>query len=141
MFGLDLPPADRDDFFLTVWKIVRQIPAGKVSTYGQIAGYIPAPAGVAADDFLANRARWVGHAMASSPGDVPWQRVINAQGKISARQGAKEQRRLLEAEGVTFDARERVDLSRFGWQGPSPEWLRENGLVAPPDEPEQLNLL
>ncbi len=140
MFGLEMPPTIRDSFFQTVWKIVRQIPAGKVSTYGQIAGYIPTPPDVLPDDYLANRARWVGHAMAASPGDVPWQRVINAQGKISARQGAKEQRGLLEAEGVAFDARERIDLKRFGWAGPSPEWLRENGLNAP-DEPQQLSLI
>ncbi len=140
MFGLELPPTARDTFFPTVWKIVRQIPPGKVSTYGQIAGYIPAPPAVLPDDYLANRARWVGHAMAASPGDVPWQRVINSQGKISSRQGSREQRKLLEAEGVIFDARERVDLKRYGWEGPSAEWLRENGLIAP-DDPQQLSLL
>src|SRR5512146_83868 len=67
MFGLELPANARDIFFPTVWKIVRLIPPGKVSTYGQIAGYIPALEGVLPDDFLANRARWVGHAMAASP--------------------------------------------------------------------------
>ncbi len=131
MFGLEIPPTARDSFFLNVWKIVRMVPPGKVSTYGQIASYIPTPEGVLPDDYLANRARWVGHAMAASPGDVPWQRVINAQGKISARQGAKEQRKLLEAEGVVFDARERVDLARFGWRGPTAEWLSSHGLDAP----------
>lgn len=140
MFGLEIPPDVRDIFFLTVWKIVRLIPTGKVSTYGQIGAYIPAPHGVLPDDYIANRARWVGYAMAASPGDVPWQRVVNAQGKISARQGAKEQRRLLEAEGVVFDARERIDLDSFGWSGPSSDWLRANDLVAP-DEPHQLSLL
>lgn len=140
MFGIEIPPTVRDDFFQTVWKIVRQIPTGKVATYGQIAGYIPAPQGILPDDHLANRARWVGHAMAASPGDVPWQRVINAQGKISARQGAHEQRKLLEEEGVIFDTRDRINLDRFGWAGPSPEWLRENRLNAP-DEPQQLSLL
>ncbi len=140
MFGLELPPTARDTFFQTVWKIVRLIPPGKVSTYGQIAGFIPPPEGILPDDHMANRARWVGHAMAASPGDVPWQRVINSQGKISARQGAREQRKMLEAEGVVFDTRERIDLARFGWQGPPTEWLRENGLVSP-DMPQQLSLL
>src|SRR5512133_3585147 len=111
--------------------IVRPIPACKGSTYGQVASFIPAPAGVTPEDYAANRARWAGYAMAACPSDVPWQRVINAQGKISARQGAEKQRSLLEAEGVVFDARERVDLKRFGWEGPSSEWLHENGLVAP----------
>jgi len=91
-------------------------------------------------DFASFGARWVGGAMAACPEGVPWQRVINSQGKISARQGAREQRQLLEAEGVTFDARERVDLSRFGWAGPPADWLRENSLIAP-DEPQQLSLL
>ncbi len=140
MFGLELPPTVRDAFFNAVWKIVRQIPPGKVSTYGQIASYIPTPEGVLEDDYAANRARWAGHAMAASPEGVPWQRVINAQGKISARQGAKEQRKLLEAEGVVFDAREKIDLARFGWPGPPADWLRENGFSAP-DEPQQLSLL
>jgi methylated-DNA-protein-cysteine methyltransferase related protein len=140
MFGLELPLNVRDPFFETVWKIVRQIPTGKVSTYGQVAGYIPCPPGITPQDFAANRARWVGNAMAASPQDVPWQRVINSQGKISIRKGAETQRALLEAEGVVFDARERVDLARFGWEGPSVEWLRENGLIAP-DEPKQMSLL
>jgi methylated-DNA-protein-cysteine methyltransferase-like protein len=58
--------------------------------------------------------------MAACPADVPWQRVINAQGKISVRKGggSLEQRALLEAEGVEFDDRERVDLARYGWPGP-----------------------
>ena len=50
---------------------------------------------------------------------VPWQRVINAQGRISLRAFAGSeavQRRLLEREGVRFDARARIDLERFGWQ-------------------------
>jgi len=53
--------------------------------------------------------------------DVPWHRVVNAAGRISIAdpQGAVEQRRLLEAEGLTFDAYDRIDLERFGWVGPS----------------------
>jgi methylated-DNA-protein-cysteine methyltransferase-like protein len=56
--------------------------------------------------------------MAQCPDDVPWWRVINAQGKISERPGAAEQRQRLEAEGVIFDEKDRIDLKRFGWQGP-----------------------
>ncbi|MBK6795054.1 MAG: MGMT family protein [Anaerolineales bacterium] len=48
--------------------------------------------------------------MANCPDDVPWQRVINSQGKISERPGAERQRPLLEAEGVVFDAKGKVDL-------------------------------
>jgi methylated-DNA-protein-cysteine methyltransferase-like protein len=86
-------------------------------TYGQIALKIPRPSGVDADQYRRTGAIWVGQAMANSPDDVPWQRVINSQGKISPRPGLgpNVQRSLLEQEGVQFDARERVDLKRFGW--------------------------
>ena len=140
MNDLELPPGERDAFYQAVWKIVRQIPRGKVSTYGQVAGYIRTPPGIAPEEYKAYRARWAGAAMSACPPDVPWQRVINSQGKISLRQGAEHQRHLLDEEGVMFDARDRVDLKQFGWAGPSPEWLRANGLLAP-DEPQQLSLL
>jgi len=113
-----LPPAQRTAFFKAVWTLVRQVPAGKVSTYGQIGGLIPLPAEVAETDYKAFRARWVGQAMAECPADVPWQRVINSEGKISPRPGAELQRQLLEGEGVVFDVRGRVDLNSFGWSGP-----------------------
>jgi len=66
-------------------------------------------------------ARMVGYAMASTPegGDVPWQRIVNREGKISVPgKGGEIQRMRLEAEGITFDARGRIDMKRFGWQGP-----------------------
>jgi methylated-DNA-protein-cysteine methyltransferase-like protein len=62
--------------------------------------------------------------------DVPWQRVINAQGKISPRGdplSGERQRLLLEEEGVRFDANGRVDLRRFRWSGPDWTWLAEHG--------------
>jgi methylated-DNA-protein-cysteine methyltransferase-like protein len=60
----------------------------------------------------------VGGAMANAPDDVPWQRVINSQGKISLRPGLGPavQRNLLEQEGVVFDAKDRVDLKTYGWR-------------------------
>jgi len=113
-----LTPAQRTAFFQAVWGLVRLVPAGKVTTYGQVAAFVPPPPGVAEEDFKAMRARWVGQAMAQCPANVPWQRVINSEGKISPRPGADLQRQLLEAEGVVFDIRQRVDLQRFGWGGP-----------------------
>ena len=109
-------PPDPKQFNERVWQLVRQVPRGKVATYGQIALMLPPPAGVDFDAYRAFAPRWVGSAMAACPDDVPWQRVINSQGKISERPGAQKQRQLLEAEGVVF-ANDRVDLKKYGWKG------------------------
>jgi alkylated DNA nucleotide flippase Atl1 len=91
---------------------VRAIPRGRVATYGQIARL----AGLGA------QARRVGYALSALPpgSRVPWQRVVNAAGRISARSADRSveilQRRLLEREGVRFDASGRVDLARFRWR-------------------------
>jgi methylated-DNA-protein-cysteine methyltransferase-like protein len=101
-----------------IYAVTRQIPSGKVSTYGQIAAIVGRGC----------TARQVGYAMAALSGDepaVPWQRVINSQGEISLRpgQGGARQRELLEAEGVEFNSQGRTDFERFGWEGPDWEWL------------------
>lgn len=103
--------------------LVRQIPAGRVATYGQIAWYeghcTP---------------RMVGYALAGLPdgSDVPWQRVINASGGVSPRPGSERQYALLAEEGIRFNVEGRVSFQRFGWAGPDPEWLEENGFSAGP---------
>lgn len=109
-------PPDPKLFNERVWQLVRQVPRGKVATYGQIALMLPPPAGVDFDSYRAFAPRWVGSAMAACPDDVPWQRVINSQGKISQRPGAEKQRQLLEAEGVVF-VKDRIDLKKYGWRG------------------------
>jgi methylated-DNA-protein-cysteine methyltransferase related protein len=113
-------PPDPAAFNAAVWEIVRQIPPGKVATYGQIAALVPPPQGISLQDYRAFGARWVGGAMAACPESIPWQRVINSQGKISLRKGSgpEIQQQLLEDEGVEFDDRQRVDLARYGWSGP-----------------------
>ena len=121
------PAYPPQEFKKQVWLIARQIPAGQVASYGQIAAFIPLPPGVDPAYFQSFKARWAGSAMAECPPDVPWQRVINSQGKISPRPGAQRQRQLLEAEGIIFDAKERIDLKRYAWAGPSPDWLAANG--------------
>ena len=92
-----------------VYKIVRRIPPGRVMTYGQIAdilgeGYTP---------------RTVGFVMhAADEETTPWQRVINSQGACSTGRVILPpdlQQRMLEAEGVEFDARGRCDLPRYRW--------------------------
>jgi methylated-DNA-protein-cysteine methyltransferase related protein len=110
-------PPNQQSYYEEVWMIVRQIPCGKVATYGQIAKMIPPPNGVDIEAYKAFAPRWVGGAMANCPDDVPWQRVINSKGEISERQGAEKQRQLLEQESVKFDAKNRIDLKVFGWSG------------------------
>ena len=108
-----------------IYAAVRRIPRGRVATYGQIARLAR----------LAGQARLVGYAMFALPRTttVPWHRVINAQGRISLRGdggGASiRQRILLEREGVTFDARDRVSLTHFGWK---PRALTSSGKSAAP---------
>jgi methylated-DNA-protein-cysteine methyltransferase related protein len=111
-------PPDLHIFQARVWEMVRQIPRGKVATYGQIASLITLPPGMDPRAYLAFGPRWVGGAMAACPEDVPWQRVINARGMISPRPGAEDQRALLEQEGINFDEGGRVNLFRDRWSGP-----------------------
>ena len=128
--GFSSPP-NPQVFQSIVWDITRLVPPGRVSTYGQIASMIPPPGSLSLKDYEAFGARWVGGAMANCPEDVPWQRVINAQGKISPRPGAQRQKELLEEEGVQFDDRDRIDFDSYGWEGPDPEWCKVRGLFTP----------
>ena len=100
-----------DSVHQRIHDVVRQIPRGKVATYGQIARIVDRCT-----------ARMVGYAMAALRGrnDVPWQRVINGKGEISPRSrgdGALRQRKLLEKEGIHFDSRGRVNLRKVRWAG------------------------
>jgi len=115
-------PPDPKTYADQVYAIVRQIPAGRVMTYGQIAKLILPPPRVELEAYLKLSPRWVGAAMAQCPEGLPWQRVINSQGKVSPRPGYGPlvQRSLLEQEGVIFDERERVDLKRYGWEPGAP---------------------
>ena len=106
------PPSSLD-FNILVWEIVRQIPAGKVMTYGQIAALIPVPPNMSVQGYHAFGPRWVGGAMASCPEGVPWQRVVNSQGRISLRQSSAQQRELLESEGVRFNSSGKLELKKY----------------------------
>lgn len=110
-------PPNKQLYFEQVWALVRQIPHGRVATYGQLSKMIPQPADVSVDDYHMSASRWVGLAMAACPDDVPWQRVINSQGKVSDRPEAGRQRDLLEAEGVFF-SKEKIDLNDYQWRLP-----------------------
>lgn len=93
-----------------IYAVIRRIPPGRVATYGQIADL----AG------LDGRARQVGYALRTLTLEgVPWHRVVNSRGQISARSepgGDLIQRQLLEREGVKFDAADRLALERYRWR-------------------------
>jgi methylated-DNA-protein-cysteine methyltransferase-like protein len=97
--------------YAAIYRIVRQIPRGRVATYGQVAQL----AG------LAGHARQVGYALHALPSatTVPWHRVVNAGGGISLRAspgGELTQRMLLEREGIRFNGRGRLSLALVRWQ-------------------------
>ena len=95
-------------FHLAVYALVRRIPLGHVATYGQVAALLG----------RARAARAVGGAMRHAPDDVPWHRIVNAQGGISRRRwgtGMLTQRIRLEQEGVRL-RRGRVPLARYQWE-------------------------
>ena len=64
-------PPDPLAYNISVWELVRHIPAGKVATYGQIASLIQPPEGMDPGSYKAFSPRWVGGAMAACPDDVP----------------------------------------------------------------------
>ena len=91
-----------------IWETVKQIPKGKVATYGDVAKLSGLP----------GQQRLVGYALHNLPpgSKIPWQRVINAQGRISLPRhtgGYRRQKKLLQNEGVVF-SNERIDLDKFG---------------------------
>jgi methylated-DNA-protein-cysteine methyltransferase-like protein len=113
-----MSPSREESSYKKIYAVIARIPPGRVATYGQVA----AIAG------LGGHARQVGYSLRALPddSDLPWQRVINSKGEVSARaetawtgggEGYREgyQRHLLEEEGIVFDLRGRVDLRRFGW--------------------------
>lgn len=105
------PSTEAGHIYDRIYAVVRSIPAGKVMTYGMVARI----AGGCT-------ARMVGYALASltdcTEKEVPWQRVINAKGKISPHgegYGSFVQRQKLEEEGVEFSPDGVIDFHRFGW--------------------------
>ncbi|HFQ95826.1 MAG TPA: cysteine methyltransferase [Anaerolineae bacterium] len=110
------------NFFEKVWLVTLQIPRGRVTWYGAIAEMLDAP----------RAARTVGWALnALTPEQsqrIPWQRVINKAGRCSIRHAGltpDDQQALLEEEGIEFDERGYTDFGRFGWEGLTPEEVRE----------------
>ncbi len=98
------------DSYALIWATIKKIPKGRVATYGQVAREAGFP----------KQPRLAGYALHHMPAgtQMPWHRVINAQGKISFPVGSEQyekQKRLLEEEGVLF-LKGRVDLTRYQWR-------------------------
>ena len=113
----DLAQANDADYRERVFQIVRRIPRGRVMTYGQLATLL-------GEGYTA---RTVGYVMHAADDTVPWQRVINAQGACSTGRVVLPpdlQQRMLESEGVSFDARGRCDLEQYRW---TPEEFENDG--------------
>ncbi len=110
-------PAAELTMYKKFYAMVLKVPRGRVATYGQIAKLCGMP----------RHARHVGYALSAIPEGMklPWQRIINSQGRISLRlrhwdSGSDDlQRILLEAEGVTFASTGKVSLKKFQWQPPA----------------------
>ena len=118
----------RLNFYEQVYAVVRLIPAGQVTSYGRIAAMLGSP----------NAARAVGYALRAlkdsgdDPAytDIPWQRVVNGQGRISIRNrehGAQLQAQLLRSEGVEVSEDLRINLDSFLW--PGLHWLEVDDLI------------
>lgn len=114
-------------FYEQVYAVVRRVPRGRVTSYGRIAQMLGRP----------NAARAVGYALNAlaqkedSAPPVPWQRVINSQGRISTPNmdgGADMQARLLRAEGVVVSDDLRVDLEVYLWEGL--HWVEVDDILA-----------
>jgi methylated-DNA-protein-cysteine methyltransferase-like protein len=97
-------------FFLKVYEVVRQIPEGKVTSYGAIAKYLGSP----------QSSRMVGWAMnaAHSLADVPAHRVVNRKGLLTGKHhfgGGTIMQQLLENEGVQIKEDQIQDLEKYFW--------------------------
>ena len=94
-------------FFQQVYEFIDNIPYGKVVSYGQIAKLLGRP----------RAAREVGWAMRCCPDDLPWQRVVMADGSVTGGVYAEIRRALLESEDVAFLPDGRVDMAVCRWLG------------------------
>jgi len=105
------PAGKSSGLYKRIYDVVRRIPRGRVATYGQVAKLARIP----------GHARQVGYALHALGGmsRLPWHRVINGKGEISARAmpGPEISQRLrLEKEGVVFDGRGGINLNRYQWK-------------------------
>jgi len=106
--------ANMDPFYRDVIRVIRAIPRGKVSSYGQVAALAGRPR-------AARQVAWLLHS-SSDKERLPWHRVIGSSGRISLKRGRgfAEQKKRLEKEGVRVSRLGAVDLDRHLWE-PAPD--------------------
>ncbi len=107
-----------NNFYEQVYAVVRRIPFGQVSTYGRIAEMLGRPRAARAVGFALNALK--DKKEKSHYANVPWQRVINSQGRISIvnrEYSAQQQADLLRSEGIEVTQDLRVDLDTYLWSG------------------------
>lgn len=99
-----------ESFHERVIALIRNIPEGRVATYGSVAASAGNPR-------AARQVAYILHS-SSTKESLPWHRVVNGKGAISLKpgQGYGLQKRLLEKEGIAFDENDRIDLKRFLWR-------------------------
>lgn len=97
------------DFTKLVIEIIKEIPEGKVMSYGGIAKAAGNPRG-------ARQVSRILHSMTKSH-NLPWHRIINSKGEISLTdEGLVRQREMLEAEGVKVTKEKKIDLKVYGYE-------------------------
>ncbi|MDR0357743.1 MAG: MGMT family protein [Clostridiales Family XIII bacterium] len=97
----------KDSFFREAYRIVANIPYGRVISYGRIAAMLGNP----------RAARQVGWAMRACPDELPWHRVVMKDGTVTGGAFAALRRRMLEDEDVGFLSDGRVDMDAYEWEG------------------------
>lgn len=108
------------NFYEQVYQVVQRIPAGKVTSYGRIAQMIGRPRAARVVGYALGALRDADSQAPYTSQTVPWQRVVNSQGKITIHNreaSANVQARLLRAEGVVVSDKLLVDLDLFLWEG------------------------
>lgn len=101
--------ADEPNYRKKVFDLVKKIPRGRVMTYGQIAAIL-------GEGYTARTVGYVMHG--ANETKLPWQRVINSQGKCSTGKitlPMNLQQSILESEGVKFNAAGKCDLKAYLW--------------------------
>jgi methylated-DNA-protein-cysteine methyltransferase-like protein len=119
------------DSYRKIWEQAALIPEGQVASYGQIAKQAGLPP---------RAARMVGRALGAAPQELqlPWHRIVNAQGRIAipeSSRGYERQQELLRAEGVEVD-NGALDMDRYRWEPTLDELVWGPGMLRSPAEPE-----